>query len=138
MGRLYQLMMAKRDESQVATLSRFFKTGKGQYGEAMAREYQADMKEEYKKRDCLENGRKYKGDIKGLIDSLKADYTDKKEKRIEAGKNGDRKKKSEGGKKSKTNNNKKCCVMVVYRDRSEIIEADSRKEMTHRSKFILL
>lgn len=103
-------------------------------GEAMAREYQADMKEEYKKRDCLENGRKYKGDIKGLIDSLKADYTDKKEKRIEAGKNGDRKKKSEGGKKSKTNNNKKCCVMVVYRDRSEIIEADSRKEMTEKLK----
>ncbi len=33
MNRLLQAMLAQRDESQVANLSRFFKTGKGQYGE---------------------------------------------------------------------------------------------------------
>lgn len=33
MGKLYESMMARRDPSQVAGLSRFFKTGPGQYGE---------------------------------------------------------------------------------------------------------
>ncbi len=33
MNRLLQAIMAQQDESQVANLSRFFKTGKGQYGE---------------------------------------------------------------------------------------------------------
>lgn len=33
MNRLLQAIMAQRDDSQVANLSRFFKTGKGQYGE---------------------------------------------------------------------------------------------------------
>lgn len=33
MNKLYEAMLLKRDDSQVSGLSRFFKTGKGQYGE---------------------------------------------------------------------------------------------------------
>lgn len=33
MNKLYDTMLSKRDDSQVTGLSRFFKTGKGQYGE---------------------------------------------------------------------------------------------------------